>query len=82
MSTQLTPEETMEMVKSLLGELADMTGNYADIDQIWDWQVKLYKDACVMKSDLEYFVQRVEEGSIRSKKTYDRFKDTLSDISI
>ena len=34
-----------------------------------------------MRSDLAYFVERVEAGMIQSKKTYARFKATLEALN-
>ncbi|MDH5598971.1 MAG: hypothetical protein OEY34_07595 [Cyclobacteriaceae bacterium] len=41
---------------------------------------KLISKAPEMYEALKYFVDRVEEGSIRSKKTYKMYKDILNEI--
>lgn len=42
---------------------------------------KMFKDCCLMREDLEWFVSRVENGEVRSRRTYERFKDHLSQTS-
>lgn len=51
-----------------------------DCDRICECHLDLVQSLAETKECLEYFVNRVEEGSIYSKKTYAKFKSVLNKL--
>lgn len=51
-----------------------------DCDRICECHQELISKIIATKDCLEYFVNRVEEGSIYSKRTYAKFKDVLKEF--
>ncbi len=56
-------------------ELEALNGYY---DMAMEENKKLREDGRNMKTDLQYFVDRVDAGTIRSVTTYTRYKKTLN----
>lgn len=55
-------------------------GDWEIVDKLYEADARLIAEAPVMYGLLKEFVDRVERGEVRSKKTYAKFKEVLSRI--
>ena len=82
LQAKLQDEEAIVMaahttVTRLTEKLADYEDACRQKQEIIDTESCLVADYLLLREGLEYFCVRVDEGSIRSKTTYKKFKDIL-----